>query len=357
MTPALLLALLGLLPTDAPAIPFAPKHYVCQRAAVPPKVDGVLDDGVWKLAAWTEDFQDIEGFLKPKPRFRTRAKLAWDDTHLYIAAELEEPDVWATLTQRDSVIYQDPDFEVFLDPAGSTSPYYELEVNALNTVWDLLLRYPYRDGPNPGAAIHGYDMAGLRTAVAIQGTLNQPGDTDTGWTVEIAIPFAAVTEALPQPGPPKPGDRWRLNFSRVQWSTEVREGRTLKRKGPDGQPLPEDNWVWSPQGAIRMHMPEMWGFLHFSPRPTGSEESRRTLTEEDEATWGLRRIYYAQRAHKTQHGTYASTLKELGLTQVLPRGWGLWMEAGERQWMAEARWTGTPTRITIDTRGAVETQR
>ena len=26
----------------------------------------------------------------------------------------------------------------------------------------------------------------------------------------------------------------------------------------------EDNWVWSPQGEIAMHLPERWGFLQFS---------------------------------------------------------------------------------------------
>jgi hypothetical protein len=25
----------------------------------------------------------------------------------------------------------------------------------------------------------------------------------------------------------------------------------------------EDNWVWSPQGLINMHVPEMWGRVRF----------------------------------------------------------------------------------------------
>lgn len=28
--------------------------------------------------------------------------------------------------------------------------------------------------------------------------------------------------------------------------------------------LPEDNWVWSSQNVINMHLPEMWGFIQFS---------------------------------------------------------------------------------------------
>ena len=77
--------------------------------------------------------------------------MLWDDDFFYIAAALEEPHVWATLTEHDSVIFQDPDFEVFLDPDGDNHSYYEIEINALGTVWDLRLVKPYRDGgPAPG---------------------------------------------------------------------------------------------------------------------------------------------------------------------------------------------------------------
>ena len=94
---------------------------------------------------------------KPKPRFRTRVKMLWDDEALYIAAEMEEPHVWATLTEHDSVIFHDNDFEVFLDPDGDNHLYGELELNALNTTWDLLLTKPYKDG---GQAINAWEITG-----------------------------------------------------------------------------------------------------------------------------------------------------------------------------------------------------
>jgi len=43
-------------------------------------------------------------------------QMLWDDECLYIAAEMEEPHLWATLTEHDSIIFHDNDFEVFLDP-------------------------------------------------------------------------------------------------------------------------------------------------------------------------------------------------------------------------------------------------
>ena len=98
-------------------------------------------------------------------------KMLWDEKALYIAAEITEPHVWATLTDHDAVIFHDPDFEVFLDPDGDNHLYGELELNAKNTTWDLLLTKPYKDG---GQAINAWEIIGLKTAVHVNGTLNDP---------------------------------------------------------------------------------------------------------------------------------------------------------------------------------------
>ena len=115
----------------------APKTYLVTHTAGPVTIDGKLDDAAWAKAAWSTDFVDIEGSAKPNPRFRTRVKMLWDEQYLYIAAELEEPNVSAKLTEHDSVIFHDNDFEVFLKPLPATDSYYEFEMNALNTGWDL----------------------------------------------------------------------------------------------------------------------------------------------------------------------------------------------------------------------------
>jgi len=206
-------------PVPEPKTDFAPFEYVCRRAAGPIAVDGRLDERAWQDADWTEVFGDIEGPAKPAPRYRTRAQMLWDDRYLYIGAYLEEPHVWATLTARDSIIFQDNDFEVFIDPDGDSHAYYELEMNALNTVWDLLLVKPYRDG---GPAVHSWDIQGLLTAVRVMGTLNDPSDRDKAWTVEIALPFAVLRECIPgKPERPAPGEQWRVNFSRVEYQVET----------------------------------------------------------------------------------------------------------------------------------------
>ena len=232
----------------------APKRYACRRTPSAIRVDGRLNDAAWKRAEWTDAFVDIQGASQPQPRFRTRAKMLWDDEYLYIGAELEEPDVWATLTEHDSVIFRDNDFEVFLNPSGDGRNYFEFEINALNTGWDLFLPKPYREG---GKADNSWDIPGLKTAVAVDGTLNDPRDRDRGWTVEIAFPWRAFGSRAPV-GRPQPGDSWRVNFSRVEWQIE---GGGKEYKKVPGRP--EDNWVWSPQGVINMHVPERWGYVEF----------------------------------------------------------------------------------------------
>lgn len=239
-----LLAIATVLTATGQETQVEPKSYDCYRTNTPLHIDGKLNDPAWHSAPWTTDFVDIEGSAKPVPRFRTRAKILWDDNYLYIGAELEEPDVKATLTQHDSVIFHDNDFEVFLKPPGEAPGYFEFEINALNTGWDLYLNKPYREG---GKADNSWDIPGLKTAVAIQGTLNDPSNKDRGWTVEMAFPWSAFASRLPVTRPAV-GDQWRINFSRVEWKA--------------GQ-LKEDNWVWSPQGLINMHVPEHWGYLHF----------------------------------------------------------------------------------------------
>ncbi len=237
------------------ALAAEPKHYTCIRASAPPRIDGNLNDAAWGSAPWTDWFVDIRGGDAAKPRFRTRVKMLWDDESLYVAAELEEPDVWATLTAHDSVIFRDNDFEVFLNPTGDARNYFEFEINALSTGWDLFLPKPYRQG---GKADNGWEIPGLRTAVAVDGSLNDPRDRDRAWTVEIAFPWTAFRERSGM-GRPKPGDEWRINFSRVEWRTRVVEGKYEKLPG-----LKEDNWVWSPQGEINMHIPERWGYVRFA---------------------------------------------------------------------------------------------
>jgi hypothetical protein len=297
------------------ALPFAPRQYVAYRTETPIEVDGKLTDEAWQDAPWTDVFVDIEGDARP-PRLRTRAKMLWDETYFYVAAELEEPDVWATLRERDAVIYQDNDFEIFIDPDGDTHGYYELEINAFATVWDLMLVKPYRDG---GPAVDAWDVRGLRVDVHIDGTLNVPGDSDRQWTVEVAIPWTAFNEIGRRWQSPTAGARWRVNFSRVEWPVAVEEGRYVKDVDPN-QSHPEENWVWSPQGAIDMHRPERWGTVQFSDVRAGEGAEAFVDDPNGPIKWALRQLYYRQWAFFREHHAYAGDLTLLRAAEITIEG-------------------------------------
>lgn len=282
-----------------------PRSYVCERAKKPLKIDGRLDEAAWARVPWTDDFADIEGPGKARPQFRTRAKMLWDDTYFYVGAEIEEPHVWATLTNHDAVIFYNPDFEVFIDPNGDNHDYFEIEINALNTEWDLRLVKPYKDG---GPALNEWEIPGLKTAVHVDGTINAPGDRDRGWTVEFAFPWKSMASVAGRGVRPSEGDRWRVNFSRVEWKIRTDDGSYTRLPS-----TPEDNWVWSPTGIIDMHRPERWGFVEFT-RKTG----KRAIYHPDPSLPirdRLMEVYYAQRAFFAANERWAGTLKELGVSE------------------------------------------
>ncbi len=280
-----------------------PKGYVAYRPAEPITIDGKLDDKAWKAVPWTDAFVDIEGDRKPRPRYQTRAKMLWDDQYLYIGAQLDEPHVWATLIAHDAVIFQDNDFEIFIDPDGDNHEYYEIEINALNTEWDLFLGKPYRDG---GPAVNAWEIPGLKTAVHVQGTLNDARDTDRFWSVEFAIPWKALAKYAHRPAPPHDGDQWRIDFSRVEWQHEVREGKDHKVPGTH-----EDNWVWSPQGVVDMHRPETWGYVQFSTAQPGS------VSFQPDRAGPIRNrlieVYHAQKKYHDKAKRWADKVSELDL--------------------------------------------
>jgi hypothetical protein len=141
----------------------------------------------------------------------------------------------------------------------------------------------------------------------VRGTINNPADVDSGWSVEIAMPWSALKHYAHRATPPQEGDQWRINFSRVEWLIEIVDGRYQKIKGK-----PEDNWVWSPQWVVNMHRPELWGYVQFSSRKPGSAKFL------SDPSWGVRcilhEVYYAQKGFQDSTKQWAQTLDQLHLT-------------------------------------------
>ncbi len=296
-----------------PKIDYAPETYICLHTPDKINIDGQANEIAWKNTLWTNLFVDIEGDLKPRPTFETKVKILWDDEYMYFYAEMEEPHLWATITERDAVIYHDNDFEIFIDPDGDTHNYYELEFNLFGTLWDLLLTKPYRDG---GHAIDAWDIRDIKYALSLDGTLNDPSDTDKGWSIEVAIPWTVLEEAANHGGPPNDKEQWKVNFSRVQWDTNIIDGKYVKKKG-----VPEHNWVWSPQGLIAMHFPEMWGIVEFR---MNNVKKNKIISPYENEKWILRQLYYGMKYYKDKNKVFPQNLDELytftgtGKLDILP---------------------------------------
>jgi hypothetical protein len=260
-------------------------HYTSRRAGGPVVIDGNIEKEVWKAAPRSRRFVDL---VTGEPAFfDTRMASLWDDTHLYIAFWAEEPAVRAFQTQRDSLVWLDNDVELFLDGEDC---YYELEINAYNTVYEVFFIYQdalkrgsrfdvpefdlhrrdvdvlggFQDGSRYGKHHRGkrwafmdYDFPGLKTAVQVQGRINDPGHIDEGWTVEIALPWEGLRTLLPrQRFPPAEGDTLRGAFFRFE---------TLRYHGKtQGESV---GWALNEHGVYDSHIPENFSVLHFTGAP------------------------------------------------------------------------------------------
>ncbi|CAK4746462.1 unnamed protein product [Aphanomyces euteiches] len=272
-------------------------------------LDGRLDKPEWANAVWTDRFVDIEGpARKPNPTLETRVKMMWDDEYLYVGAEMEEPRVWGTYTEKNTVMYHENDFEIFVDPDGSRHNYYEFEMNCLNTIWELVLHRPYKDGhsiDNPS------NLTDIHSAVYIDGKPNDPSVVCKKWSVEVAIPlnemvkFDEIRRRKVQAG-----DTWRMNFSRVHYDLNVQDGQYVKV--PNRR---EYNFVWSPTGVIDIHRPEKWAYVVFLPSVAIDEPTWRNVCaslDSDRAVEDLlQKIYYEQREFHAAHSHCAATLAAL----------------------------------------------
>lgn len=216
----------------------------------------------------------------------TTAAALWDDQALYVAFWVEEPFPTARLTERDALIFQENDVEVFIDTGDA---YYEFEMNARNTVYEVLFvwqdalhlvesaQFDLRQaiafggnfdrteahfwrGTHPRGlrwAFTGYDLPGLHSATHIDGVLNDPSSVSRGWTAEIAFPWAGMRRwAGDKMIPPRDGDEWRIFFGRFQ-------------KLHLGNQTHSAAWSWDVIGSTDNHLPERFTAVQFSGEVAG----------------------------------------------------------------------------------------
>ncbi len=263
-----------------PCDPQVAKLLVARKTPVAPIIDGKLEDSVWSQAVVSERFVDL---ISGDPSYLdTRVRLLWDDTYLYAAYTIEEPKVRAQLTQHNDPIYTENDVELFI--AGDNA-YYEFEINARNTVYEVFFIWEsayessgfsakpefarknlqpfngvgYTTHPRGMRLGHfNWRFPGIRTAVHVNGTLNDDSDKDRGWSVEIALPWSGIRALFPEgkrPIPPKNGHEWAMDFSRFN---------THKASAPAKD---SGGWALNPHGIWDSHVPECFARVRFETKP------------------------------------------------------------------------------------------
>lgn len=306
--------IIGIATNCAQNNPLIPRTYIAYQTQEEISIDGFANEKAWQDVPWSEKFIDIEGVKDPT--YKTNIKMLWDENYYYILAKMEEPHVWGNLKQRDTIIFYNNDFEIFIDPDGDTHNYFEIEVNALNTVWELFVAKPYREPGGP--VLNDWNITGLKTAVHVEGTLNNSIDTDKGWTVEIAIPWKTFRKSYFEDNVPR-DNFWRVNFSRVNWDFDLVNGNYRRKKDSNGKFLPEYNWVWSPMGVINMHEPEKWGYVYFSTKKAG-EKAEFTIPYDEHIKWKLAELYRTQKSFINKHSKWATSLEDLGFSSFSLKG-------------------------------------
>jgi len=259
--------------------------YIAQRSPTSIIIDGNVKKEVWVNANWSRRFVDM--VTADTAMYNTQTAILWNDIYLYIAFIAEEPFLEAFQTKRDSLVFLENDLELFIDGGDC---YYELEVNAANTVYEVLFIWkdayikggkfdiPMFDvyqlqvytfggnydrsgstfwkGTHPRGvrwAFTNYDMPGLKTAVNLDGTLNDNSDIDKGWSLEIAIPWSSLK--LLSNGrtiPATDGDIWNMFLGRFQ---------KLMLSGIEVQPHPA--MALNSHGIYDTHLPEKWSRILF----------------------------------------------------------------------------------------------
>jgi hypothetical protein len=204
----------GSVPMNVKVVPV--KRYIATKITKPIKLDGKLDEPMWKAAPSTGLFVDT---MSGNPAaIKTEAKILWDSQNLYLGFENVDSDVWAQLTDRDAKLWTEEAVEVMIDADGNGKSYIELEVAPNGTIFDAYLPTyrKYEDSIDPKAKPYSWSSK-LKVAVKVDGTINKREDEDKGWTVEMALPLADAN-GLDKPGvkvPPTVGDTWKINMFRL----------------------------------------------------------------------------------------------------------------------------------------------
>ena len=187
------------------------------RAVKPIKVDGKLDEPIWNQAK--AHALMLPNRMTPRdgdgtPREGGTVRFAWDEQYFYIGVEMVDRDVRQDGDRDQQHHYVMGDVvELFLKPTEA-SHYWEYYVtpNGLKT------SFFYPDISHAGSDSAMAYESGQKVAATVQGVFNSRENEDKGWTAEMAIPLAELSEA----GVPfEAGHQWTVLVGRYNYNEDM----------------------------------------------------------------------------------------------------------------------------------------
>jgi len=271
---------------SAQALVASPSQY-CYRTSGPLNIDGKLDEPAWKSVP----AMVFRGLVDGKdPKYATRCKILWDNRFFYVGFEAEDRNVWATVNRKTEqptdlkdkqqysrfIMRKDSFLKIFLDPDADGKRYIEIHINPYNHINDSW-KESGSDSKIMQAGMvdkthYDWNCAGLKSAVWIDGTLNNTNDVDKGWSAEVAIPWSALAEFTLGKCPPLPGDVWRGHFGRAYRET-VEGERTY--------------WTWPVIGVLDCHQTDRHGYIVFSDHPAVDDMIKNKGPDKKRLKWKM----------------------------------------------------------------------
>lgn len=218
-------------------------EYTVLRTTEKIVLDGILDEADWSAVKPAGEF--VFPWWEEGKKEQTEVKMLWDDTFLYAAFKCEDKHIWAEYYDTNSNTCLDDCVEIFWNPDPEASDMYNMfEMNCIGNVLSVYNNFKRSIKERESRILVPH------MAQTIQGTVNNDGDEDTGWILEIAIRFSDYPE-LSGDTAPVDGDIWRVGLNRCGGKTN------------------EQFSQWSPSQTPKpsFHAPKDFGKIIFSIEP------------------------------------------------------------------------------------------
>jgi hypothetical protein len=199
---------------SASASPWAEPDFVLHVPHAPGSIllDGDTDDPGW---TGTPTPARTRAFLTPQgtpARPFSEIRMVWGDGYLYLSLYAADEDIESRTAEADGPVWLDDAFRVVFT-RGDTD--YQIEVSPRAVVTDSIR--------HAGGKWDYTWSAGVHVSKEMDGTLNEPSNTDEEWAIEMAIPF----ESLGLEG--KPGES--IGFQASRCDTPKRAARVCASWG------------------------------------------------------------------------------------------------------------------------------